>query len=163
MRKFHRSCNLFKKNIMTFKDNIIFSCAFTVTDIGREVTVRPLYWATSPEQCHWSRFQGCWLCWSNWQRKFIETQALSKLDIQFINGYIAGLAIENNAVVVNSLEDVDIKIFNIVKTSGTDDIERRIFTDKARGEFNSVMSFVNLKTMKVIKTYEISGVADEVR
>jgi len=64
---------------------------------------------------------------------------------------------------VNSVEDADIKIFNIVKTSGTDDIERRIFTDKVRGEFNSVMSFVNLKTMKVIKTYEISGVADEVR
>jgi hypothetical protein len=50
--------------------------------------------------------------------------------------------------VVNSLEDVDIKIFNIVKTSGTDDIERRIFTDKVRGEFNSVLSFVNLKDIQ---------------
>ena len=94
---------------------------------------------------------------------FIETQALSKLDIEFINAYISGLSIENNAVVVDSIDEADIKIYNIVKTSGTDDIERKIFTDKVRGEYKSVLSFIDTKSMKVIKTYEISGIADEVR
>ena len=32
-----------------------------------------------------------------------------------------------------------------------------------RGEYKSVLSFIDTKSMKVIKTYEISGIADEVR
>lgn len=143
--------------------NLFISCADTVTDVGREATARPRIEQLALSNAIDLAFKDVDFAEVIGKKVFIETQALSKLDIQFINGYIAGLAIENNAVVVNSAEDADIKIFNIVKTSGTDDIERRIFTDKVRGEFNSVMSFVNLKTMKVIKTYEISGVADEVR
>jgi len=143
--------------------NLFVSCADTVTDVGREATARPRIEQLALSNAIDLAFKDVDFAEVIGKKVFIETQALSKLDIQFINGYIAGLAIENNAVVVNSVEDADIKIFNIVKTSGTDDIERRIFTDKVRGEFNSVMSFVNLKTMKVIKTYEISGVADEVR
>jgi hypothetical protein len=143
--------------------NLFISCADTVTDVGREATARPRIEQLALSNAIDLAFKDVDFAEVIGKKVFIETQALSKLDIQFINGYIAGLAIENNAVVVNSVEDADIKIFNIVKTSGTDDIERRIFTDKVRGEFNSVMSFVNLKTMKVIKTYEISGVADEVR
>ena len=133
---------------MTFKDNIIFSCAFTVTDIGREATARPRIEQLALSNAIDLAFKDVDFAEVIGKKVFIETQALSKLDIQFINGYIAGLAIENNAVVVNSVEDADIKIFNIVKTSGTDDIERRIFTDKARGEFNSVISFVNLKDIQ---------------
>ncbi len=143
--------------------NLFISCADTVTDVGREATARPRIEQLALSNAIDLAFKDVDFAEVIGKKVFIETQALSKLDIKFINGYIAGLAIENNAVVVNSVEDADIKIFNIVKTSGTDDIERRIFTDKVRGEFNSVMSFVNLKTMKVIKTYEISGVADEVR
>jgi hypothetical protein len=149
--------------LLVLSINLFISCADTVTDVGREATARPRIEQLALSNAIDLAFKDVDFAEVIGKKVFIETQALSKLDIQFINGYIAGLAIENNAVVVNSLEDVDIKIFNIVKTSGTDDIERRIFTDKARGEFNSVMSFVNLKTMKVIKTYEISGVADEVR
>jgi hypothetical protein len=149
--------------LLVLSINLFISCADTVTDVGREATARPRIEQLALSNAIDLAFKDVDFAEVIGKKVFIETQALSKLDIQFINGYIAGLAIENNAVVVNSVEDADIKIFNIVKTSGTDDIERRIFTDKVRGEFNSVMSFVNLKTMKVIKTYEISGVADEVR
>ena len=149
--------------LLVLSINLFISCADTVTDVGREATARPRIEQLALSNAIDLAFKDVDFAEVIGKKVFIETQALSKLDIQFINGYIAGLAIENNAVVVNSVEDADIKIFNIVKTSGTDDIERRIFTDKVRGEFNSVISFVNLKTMKVIKTYEISGVADEVR
>ena len=149
--------------LLVLSINLFISCADTVTDVGREATARPRIEQLALSNAIDLAFKDVDFAEVIGKKVFIETQALSKLDIQFINWYIACLAIENNAVVVNSVEDADIKIFNIVKTSGTDDIERRIFTDKVRGEFNSVMSFVNLKTMKVIKTYEISGVADEVR
>ena len=141
----------------------LLSCADTVTDLGREATARPRIEQLALSNAIDLAFREVDFAEIIGKKVFIETQALSKLDIEFINAYISGLSIENNAMVVNSLEEADIKIFNIVKTSGTDDIERKIFTDKVRGEYKSVLSFIDTKTMKVIKTYEISGIADEVR
>ena len=134
--------------LLVLSINLFISCADTVTDVGREATARPRIEQLALSNAIDLAFKDVDFAEVIGKKVFIETQALSKLDIQFINGYIAGLAIENNAVVVNSVEDADIKIFNIVKTSGTDDIERRIFTDKVRGEFNSVISFVNLKDIQ---------------
>ena len=134
--------------LLVLSINLFISCADTVTDVGREATARPRIEHLALSNAIDLAFKDVDFAEVIGKKVFIETQALSKLDIQFINGYIAGLAIENNAVVVNSVEDADIKIFNIVKTSGTDDIERRIFTDKVRGEFNSVISFVNLKDIQ---------------
>ena len=141
----------------------LLSCADTVTDLGREATARPRIEQLALSNAIDLAFREVDFAEIIGKKVFIETQALSKLDIEFINAYISGLSIENNAMVVNSLEEADIKIYNIVKTSGTDDIERKIFTDKVRGEYKSVLSFIDTKSMKVIKTYEISGIADEVR
>jgi len=141
----------------------LLSCADTVTDLGREATARPRIEQLALSNAIDLAFREVDFAEIIGKKVFIETQALSKLDIEFINAYISGLSIENNAIVVNSLEEADIKIYNIVKTSGTDDIERKIFTDKVRGEYKSVLSFIDTKSMKVVKTYEISGIADEVR
>jgi len=141
----------------------LLSCADTVTDLGREATARPRIEQLALSNAIDLAFRDVDFAEIIGKKVFIETQALSKLDIEFINAYISGLSIENNAIVVNSIKEADIKIYNIVKTSGTDDIERKIFTDKVRGEYKSVLSFIDTKSMKVIKTYEISGIADEVR
>jgi hypothetical protein len=142
---------------------LLLSCADTVTDLGREATARPRIEQLALSNAIDLAFSEVDFAEIIGKKVFIETQALSKLDIEFINAYISGLSIENNAVVVDSIDEADIKIYNIVKTSGTDDIERKIFTDKVRGEYKSVLSFIDTKSMKVIKTYEISGIADEVR
>jgi hypothetical protein len=142
---------------------LLLSCADTVTDLGREATARPRIEQLALSNAIDLAFKEVDFAEIIGKKVFIETQALSKLDIEFINAYISGLSIENNAIVVDSINEADIKIYNIVKTSGTDDIERKIFTDKVRGEYKSVLSFIDTKSMKVIKTYEISGIADEVR
>jgi hypothetical protein len=142
---------------------LLVSCADTVTDLGREATARPRIEQLALSNAIDLAFREVDFAEIIGKKVFIETQALSKLDIEFINAYISGLSIENNAIVVDSISEADIKIYNIVKTSGTDDIERKIFTDKVRGEYKSVLSFIDTKSMKVIKTYEISGIADEVR
>jgi hypothetical protein len=142
---------------------LLLSCADTVTDLGREATARPRIEQLALSNAIDLAFREVDFAEIIGKKVYIETQALSKLDIEFINAYISGLSIENNAIVVGSLNEADIKIYNIVKTSGTDDIERKIFTDKVRGEYKSVLSFIDTKSMKVIKTYEISGIADEVR
>jgi hypothetical protein len=142
---------------------LLLSCADTVTDLGREATARPRIEQLALSNAIDLAFREVDFAEIIGKKVFIETQALSKLDIEFINAYISGLSIENNAIVVDSINEADIKIYNIVKTSGTDDIERKIFTDKVRGEYKSVLSFIDTKSMKVIKTYEISGIADEVR
>jgi hypothetical protein len=97
------------------------------------------------------------------KKVFIDTQSLSKLDIPFINAYIAGIVMEKGGVVVQSEADADVKIFNVVKTSGTDDIKRRILSDRVRGEYKSVMSFIDARSKAIIRTYELSGEADENR
>jgi hypothetical protein len=142
---------------------LLISCADTVTDLGREATARPRIEQLALSNAIDLAFSEVDFAEIIGKKVFIETQALSKLDIEFINAYISGLSIENNAIVVDSINEADIKIYNIVKTSGTDDIERKIFTDKVRGEYKSVLSFIDAKSMKVLKTYEISGIADEVR
>lgn len=97
------------------------------------------------------------------KKVFIETQSLSKLDVAFINGYIAGLIIEKGGFVVSDEKNAQIKIYNVVKVSGTDEITRRILSDKVRGEFRSTLSIINLPDNKVIKTYVLSGESDENR
>lgn len=97
------------------------------------------------------------------KRVFIDTQSLAKLDVPFINAYISGLILEKGGVPVQDEKIAEIKIFNIVKTSGTDDIKRWVLSDKVRGEYRSVMTFVDLTSGKIIATYELSGEGDENR
>lgn len=97
------------------------------------------------------------------KRVFIETQSLAKLDVPFINAYISGLVLEKGGIPVQDEKTATLKIFNIVKTSGTDDIKRWVLSDKVRGEYRSVMTFIDLASGKIIATYELSGEGDENR
>jgi hypothetical protein len=97
------------------------------------------------------------------KKVFIETQSLSRIDVPYINGYIAGIVLEKGGQLVQAQGDADVKIYNVIKTSGTDEIKRKILSDRVRGEYKSILSFIDVKTQAVIRTYEISGVSDENR
>lgn len=88
---------------------------------------------------------------------------ISKIDIGFLNAYINNKVIENGGLSINKEEDADIKILNIDKVSGTDEIKRRILLDKVRGQYKSTLTFINLKNKKVIKIYELDAEAHETR
>jgi len=94
---------------------------------------------------------------------FIETEAISKLDIPFISAYIGGLVMERSGKITKSKDKSDITIYTLVKTSGTDEIKNSLFPDKVRGEFSAVMSIINSVDQSVLRTYELSGTADEGR
>jgi hypothetical protein len=94
---------------------------------------------------------------------FIETEAISKLDIPFISAYIGGLVMERGGRVTKDKTQSDITLYTLVKTSGTDEIKNSIFPDKVRGEFSALLSMLNSKDQSVLKTYELSGTADEGR
>jgi len=81
----------------------LLSCADTVTDLGREATARPRIEQLALSNAIDLAFRDVDFAEIIGKRVFIETQALSKLDIEFINAYISGLSIENNAIVVNSI------------------------------------------------------------
>ena len=83
----------------------LLSCADTVTDLGREATARPRIEQLALSNAIDLAFRDVDFAEIIGKRVFIETQALSKLDIEFINAYISGLSIENNAIVVNSIRN----------------------------------------------------------
>jgi hypothetical protein len=60
-------------------------------------------------------------------------------------------------------KNAQIKLFNVVRVSGTDEIIRKILPDKVRGEFRGSLSIIDLALPKTLRTYELSAEADENR
>ena len=60
-------------------------------------------------------------------------------------------------------KNAQIKLFNVVRVSGTDEIIRKVLPDKVRGEFRGSLSIIDLALPKTLRTYELSAEADENR
>jgi hypothetical protein len=65
-------------------------------------------------------------------------------------------------VPVNKEENADIKV------SGTDEIERSwvirwLVPDNVTGQFKSTLSYIDIKTQKVLKVYNLDADSDESR
>ncbi len=139
------------------------ACTSTETQMGREASARPRVEQRALSNAIDVAFKEVNFSQVIGKRVFLETQALSKLDVGFINGYLTSLMLARGALVVADEKNADIKIFSIVKISGTDEIKRKILSDKVRGEFRSVLSIIDLKTNSILNTYELSGESDENR
>jgi uncharacterized protein YceK len=142
---------------------VISGCSTTETKADREESSRPRVEQRALSNAIDIAFKNVNFSAVIGKKVFIDTQSLAKLDVPFINAYISGLILEKGGIPVQDEKIADIKIFNIVKTSGTDDIRRWVLSDKVRGEYRSVMTFVDLASGKIIATYELSGEGDENR
>jgi hypothetical protein len=141
----------------------MLACTTTETQSRREESARPRVEQRALSNAIDIAFKQVNLSQVVGQKVFLETQALSKLDVGFINGYLTSVMLEKGALVVADEKMADLKILSIVKISGTDEIKRKILSDKVRGEFRSVMSIIDLKNNTILKTYEVSGESDENR
>ncbi len=99
---------------------------------------------------------------------FVETQALSKADVNYadvnyINTFIYSKIMENGGIPERNEDSADIKALNITKISGIDEIRRKIVADIVRGQYKSTLTFIDIKKKKVLKIYELNGEADETR
>lgn len=139
------------------------ACTSTETQMGREASARPRVEQRALSNAIDVAFKEVNFSQVIGKKVFLETQALSKLDVGFINGYLTSMMLARGALVVADEKNADIKIFSIVKISGTDEIKRKILSDKVRGEFRSVLSIIDLKTNSILNTYELSGESDENR
>jgi hypothetical protein len=142
---------------------LVSSCATTETPVGREGTARPRVEQRALSRAMDEAFSKVDFSLIMGKSVFVETQALSKIDIGFLNAYINNKVIENGGLPVSKEEDADVKVLNIAKISGTDEIKRRILLDKVRGQYKSTVTFINMKNKKVIKIYELDAEADETR
>lgn len=142
---------------------LLVGCASTETQVGREVTARPRVEQRALSNAIDNAFKTVNFSPVVGQKVFLDTQALSKLDISFINAYLTGLMLEKGALVVTDEKAATLKILSIVKISGTDEIKRKILSDQVRGEFRAQMSIIDLKNNSIVKTYDLSGVSDESR
>lgn len=141
----------------------LIACTTTSTEQKREASARPRVEQRALSNAINIAFKEVDFSVVIGKKVFIDTQALSKLDVGFINGFITGLILQKGGLVVPDEKDADIKMYNVVKVSGTDEIVRKILSDKVRGEYSSTLSIIDLKTSKIIKTYVLSGEADENR
>jgi hypothetical protein len=139
------------------------SCATTETPVRREETARPRVEQRALSRAMDEAFSKVDFSLIMGKSTFVETQAISKIDIGFLTAYINNKVIENGGLPISKEEDADIKILNIAKISGTDEIKRKILLDKVRGQYKSTLTFINMKSKKVIKIYELDAEADETR
>lgn len=142
---------------------VLAACATTTTPVQREETARPRVEQRALSRAMDEAFSKVEFGLIMGKSVFVETQAISKIDIGFITAYVNNKVIENGGLPTNKEEDADIKILNIVKVSGTDEIKRKILLDKVRGQFKSTLTFINTKNKKVIKVYNLDAEADETR
>jgi len=97
------------------------------------------------------------------KKVFVETHSLAKTDKDFITAYVQNKVAENGGIPINEESGCDLKILNMVKVSGTDEITRTILTDQVRGQFEATLSFMDIKNGKVLKVYNVNGQNDETR
>lgn len=139
------------------------ACTSTDTQLSREQTARPRVEQRALSNAIDIAFKQVNFGQVVGKKVFLDTQSLAKLDVAFINAYLSGLMLEKGALVVQDEKSADLKIFSIVKISGTDEIKRKILSDKVRGEFKCQLTIIDLASNKILSSYELSGESDENR
>ena len=151
------------KILLIFLAIFSFSCTRNETQSQREESARPRVEQRALSNAIDLAFETVDFGLVVGKSVFIETEAISKLDIPFISAYIGGLVMERSGKISKSKDKSDITIYTLVKTSGTDEIKNSLFPDKVRGEFSAVMSIISSSDQSVLRTYELTGTADEGR
>ncbi len=141
----------------------LIGCSKTITQSTREESARPRVEQRALSNAMDIAFSKVDFNIINGKRVFVETQGLSKVDVPYITALLNSKIVQNGGVPVDKEVDADIKALNIVKVSGTDEVKRRIVSDKVTGQFKGTLTFIDVKNRKVIRIYELDAEADEVR
>lgn len=141
----------------------IWGCSTTITRVGGEGGARARIEQRALSAAMEQAFKDVNFKLIANKRVYVETQSLSKGDINFITAYINSLVIENGGIPIASENEADVKILNITKVSGSDEISRKILSDKVTAEYKSTMSFIDMKDKRLIRSYQLSAEAEEIR
>lgn len=148
---------------LLFLTAAIIGCSKTITQSTREESARPRVEQRALSKAMDIAFSKVDFNLVSGKRVFVETQGLSKVDVLFITALLNSKIVQSGGVPVDKEIDADIKALNIVKVSGTDEIKRRIVSDKVRGQFKGTFTFIDAKNKKVVRIYELDAEADEAR
>lgn len=143
--------------------NMLLGCSSTITQAHREESARPRIEQRALSRAMDEAFSKVDFSIVNGKQVYVETQGLSKIDMPFVTSLISSKITENGGLPVDKEGMADIKTLTIVKVSGTDEVKRRILSDKVTGQFKGTFTIVDIKQQKVIKTYKLDAEADEVR
>lgn len=142
---------------------VLAACSTTETTSNREVSARSRVEQRALSNAIENAFTNTDLKYVSGRKVFIETQSLSKIDTDFLSGFLTGQILKNGGFVVADQKNADVKIYNVVKVSGTDEIHRKILSDQVRGEYKGTLSIIDLGTSKVVRTFDLFGEATEDR
>lgn len=142
---------------------MLSACSTTKTETGREASARSGVEQKALSSAIENAFKDVDLKLVNGKKVFLETKSLSKTDIEFINGFLAGQILQKGGFIVTDEKLADLKVYNIVKVSGTDEISRKILSDQVRGEYKGTLSILDLNLSKVLVTFNLFGESSESR
>lgn len=142
---------------------MLSGCSSTVTQSSREASSRARVEQIALSKAMDEAFKKVDFGFVAGKRVYVETQGLSKMDMPFITSLLNSMVIRSNGIPADKAEDADIKALNIVKVSGTDEIKRKILSDTVRGQFQGVFTFIDMKSQKVVRVYELDAEVDVAR
>jgi phosphoheptose isomerase len=155
---------MMKKTIlMILMGAMLAACSTTETLSNRETSGRSRVDQRALSNAIENAFKNVDLKYVSGKKVFVETQSLSKIDADFLNGFLTGQVLKNGGFVVSDQKSADTKLYNVVKVSGTDEIHRKVLSDQVRGEYKGTLSIIDLATSQVVRTFDVFGEASEDR
>lgn len=142
---------------------MLSACSTIETTTSREASARSRVEQRALSNAIENAFKNVDLKYVSGKKVFVETQSLSKIDTEFLNGFLAGQILKNNGIVVTDQKSADTKIYNVVKVNGTDEIHRIIVSNQVRGEYKGTLNIIDTASSKVVRTFDLFGEATEDR
>ena len=142
---------------------MLVGCTKTYTPINREETARPRVDQIAFSAALESAYKKVDMSFCTGKKVFVETRALSKQDIEYINSYVRKLIIAKGGYVAAEEKDADIKMSNFLEVTGTDEVTRTFGKDLVVAQVRGNFSITYMSTGITTKIVDLKGTAQTKR
>ena len=139
------------------------ACTKNYTPIGREESARPRVEQIAFSAALESAYKKVDMSFVRDKRVFVETKALSRQDVEYINSYVRKRVIAAGGTVVMEEPGAEIKLTNFLEVTGTDEVQRSFGKDLVVAQVRGNLTITDLKAMTVTKILDLKGMAQTKR
>ena len=141
----------------------LVGCTKNYTPIGREESARPRVEQIAFSAALESAYKKIDLSFVRDKRVFVETKALSKQDIDYINSYVRKRVLAAGGNVVLEEPGAEIKLTNFLEVTGSDEVIRTFGKDLVVAQVRGNLTITDMKSMTITKIVDLKGSAQTKR